>query len=956
MSPLTPPEDDRAPGDRMTPNPKPAVNQSPGSAANNFCPDGGERKGATPQPPPPQSPTPPVEPPAAPRVRPVQRPLRRDRLRAALPLIPPLALPQPNAREPLEGCVLAEMIRVRGTVQGVGFRPTAYRLARDCGLKGQIWNDGRGVSIRAAGSAIALQTFVRRLRQEAPPLAHIEAIERSPLSLDVCEWSEFAIVASRQGRPKTHIAADAATCDRCREDLFDPASRYYRYPFVNCTHCGPRLSVIQGLPYDRAQTTMAVFPLCGGCKAAYHSPSDRRFHAQPVACRECGPKIWLERSGEAQAIAVGEDPESVTALLDRVRAALAAGAIVAIKGLGGFHLVCDGTHGAAVDTLRRRKGRPDKPLALMGRSLEVLQNYCQVTAAERMLLLSPRSPIVLLDRRDRLDPSVRPVAEAVAPHQTRLGFMVPYTPLHHLLFETLDHPLVFTSGNASGKPQCIDNGEARQDLGAIADWFILHDRDITHPLDDSVVRFWTPATPLHDPAPQLDPGTALGPASPDSDSDSGPAPDPDPDPDPDPTQAQGPPEAQPLILRRGRGYAPEPLILPPGFEAAPPVLALGGELKAAFGFVRQGRLVLSQYLGNLGNSEAFAAYWRTLDHYLGVFDLQPTAIAFDCHPDYRTTTLGRDLAVATGRPTYAIQHHHAHGAACLADNGVPLDAPPSLAIAFDGLGYGTDGTLWGGEFLWMDYRQSRRLACLRPFPALGGDRAAQQPWRNAYVQLHQAKLLDRFLALGDRVPLVAHLRQQPLETLDRVVTTGLGSPLTSSMGRLFDAIAAAAGLAIESCSYEGQAAQLLEGAAVRYGETLGDSPENLAPAPYPFGLMAGRAATADPLLYLDPAPLWAALLTDLETGATAELIAWRFHQGLAVAIAAIAAHLQGTSPTTPFSQVLLTGGTFQNVVLTIAVAQRLRSLGLTVLTHRQVPANDGGLALGQAAIAAAHLL
>ncbi|GAB4359650.1 MAG: carbamoyltransferase HypF [Cyanophyceae cyanobacterium] len=945
----------------MTPNPKPGVNQSPGPTANR-CQGEGECKGdAAPQLPVPQSPAGPVEPPAVPNARPGQRPFKREKLRAMLPTVAPLTLPQPDAAEGLKGCVLAEMIRVRGTVQGVGFRPTAYRLARDCGLNGQIWNDGRGVSIRVAGSAIALQTFVRRLRQEAPPLAHIEAIERSPLSLDACEWSEFAIVASRQGRPKTHIAADAATCDRCREDLFDPASRYYRYPFVNCTHCGPRLSVIQGLPYDRARTTMAVFPLCGGCKAAYHSPSDRRFHAQPVACRVCGPKIWLERAGEAQAIAVGDNPESVTALLDRVRTALAAGAIVAIKGLGGFHLVCDGTHGAAVDTLRRRKGRPDKPLALMGRSLEVVQHYCQMTAAERTLLRSPRSPIVLLERRDRLDPSVRPVAEAVAPHQDRLGFMVPYTPLHHLLFETLDHPLVFTSGNASGKPQCIDNGEARQDLGAIADWFILHDRDITHPLDDSVVRFWPPAATPHAPE---DPDPAS-------------APDPDPDPEPNPasgsalepdvpeadqrpgqTQAPESPQAQPLILRRGRGYAPEPLILPPGFEAAPPVLALGGQLKAAFGFVRQGRLILSQYLGNLSNAEAFAAYWRTLDRYLGVFDLQPTAIAFDCHPDYRATTLGRDLAVATGRPTYAIQHHHAHGAACLADNGVPLDAPPSLAIAFDGLGYGTDGTLWGGEFLWLDYRQSRRLACLRPFPALGGNRAAQQPWRNAYVQLHQAKLLDRFLALGDQVPLVAHLRQQRLETLERVVTTGLGSPLTSSMGRLFDAIAAAAGLAIESCSYEGQAAQTLEGEAVRQEQLWQRQGIDRAayPKPYPFGMRAGRTATADPLLHLDPAPLWAALIADLEVGVSAGTIAWRFHQGLAAAIAAIAAHLQMTSPTTPFSQVLLTGGTFQNAVLTVAVARRLRSLGLTVLTHRQVPANDGGLALGQAAIAAAHLL
>lgn len=889
MSPPTPPEGDRPPGDRVPPNPKPAVHQPVQNSDTGLA---------------------------------VPRPAR--------------SRPEPTlAAASLEGCVLAEMIRVRGTVQGVGFRPTAYRLARACGLKGQIWNDGRGVSIRAAGSAIALQTFVRRLRQEAPPLARIEAIERSPLSLDVCEWSDFAIVASRQGTPKTQIAADAATCDRCRTDLFDPESRYYRYPFVNCTHCGPRLSLIEGLPYDRARTTMAAFPLCGGCKGAYHNPSDRRFHAQPVACRVCGPKIWLERPGDPRAIAVGDGPGAVTALLDRVRTALAASEIVAIKGLGGFHLVCDATHGAAVAQLRRRKGRPDKPLALMGRSLAVLDAYCRVTAAERTLLLSPRSPVVLLERRDRVAPEVRPLAAAIAPQQTRLGFMVPYTPLHHLLFETLDHPLVFTSGNASGKPQCIDNDEARQDLGAIADWFVMHDRAITHRLDDSVVRFWTPPSPMAPPEP-------------------GHRQQPEPSPGNEPTQGKRP--EQPLILRRGRGYAPEPLMLPPGFEAAPPVLALGGELKAAFGFVRQGRLILSQYLGNLGQAEAFTTYWQSLDRYLAVFDLQPAAIAFDRHPDYRTTTLGRELATATGRPTYAIQHHHAHAAACLADNGIPLNAPPALAITFDGLGYGTDGTLWGGEFLLADYRQAKRLACLRPFPALGGDRAARQPWRNAYVQLHQAKLLDRFLALGDRAPLAAHLRQQPLKTLERVVTTGLGSPLTSSMGRLFDAIAAAAGLAIVACSYEGQAAQALEAAAVRYGDYLARQGQSPPPTPYPLGIVAGRSATADPLLYLDPAPLWAALLTDLEAGVSAEAIAWRFHQGLATAITAIAKRLLRATPRPAFSRVVLSGGTFQNAVLTLAVTEQLQPLGLEVLTHRQVPANDGGLALGQAAIAAAHLL
>lgn len=597
----------------------------------------------------------------------------------------------------------AEEIRVCGIVQGVGFRPTVYRLAKDCGLKGDVCNDGQGVLIRVAGRLSAIDTFIQRLQQEQPPLAKIDTITRRSFSPDV-PFTDFCITHSISNTVRTDIAPDAATCPACKADIFDPVSRWYRYPFTNCTHCGPRLSIVRSIPYDRQNTSMAAFSMCPTCRQEYEDVTDRRFHAQPVACYTCGPKAWLARSDGRAIVAdmfsMLDDVDAVCTLLQR-------GQIVAIKGLGGIHLACDATNEAAVQTLRQRKHRYDKPFALMARDLAVIEQYCDITFQERELLESAVAPIVLLKKRlvtDEVDKvtdgtnqqlenstvqasvscSVKSVAAAIAPGTNTLGFMLPYTPLHHLILQRMDRPIVLTSGNLSDEPQCIDNEIAREKLRSIADYLLLHDRDIVNRVDDSVVRVV---------------GDRL------------------------------------QVLRRARGYAPAPIRLPVGFEAAPSILAMGGELKNTFCLVRDGQAILSQHLGDLENAATFEAYQETLNLYLNLFEHQPTAIAIDLHPEYLSTKLGQELAISNSLNVHTIQHHHAHIAACLAENQLPLNTPPVLGIALDGLGYGENGELWGGEFLFADYRNFQRLAYFKPVAMLGGEQAIYQPWRNTYAHL-----------------------------------------------------------------------------------------------------------------------------------------------------------------------------------------------------------------------------
>ncbi|WJW76394.1 carbamoyltransferase HypF [Thiohalobacter sp. IOR34] len=767
-----------------------------------------------------------------------------------------------------------ESIRVRGTVQGVGFRPRVWQLATDCGLDGRVWNDAAGVRIEAWGTPPALQCFVDRLRAEAPPLARIEALERQPLAAPP-PGRGFHIVASRGGEVRTAIAADAATCPECLRELRDPADRRYRYPFINCTHCGPRLSIVRALPYDRANTSMAGFALCPACAAEYRDPADRRFHAQPNACPDCGPRLWLEDADGRRADA------PLAAAVQCIRD----GGILAVKGIGGIHLACDAGNEAVVRRLRERKRRPHKPLALMAPDLDAVRRYARVSAAEARLLADPAAPIVLLEAHPDTG-----LAVSLAPGQPTLGFMLPYTPLHHLLLESLERPIVLTSGNRSGQPQCIDNDQARDCLRGIADAWLLHDRDILNRLDDSVLRVMA---------------------------------------------------GRPRLLRRARGLAPRPLDLPAGFAGVPPLLAMGGELKNCFCLIREGQAILSQHMGDLEDAATLADYRQGLDLYRRLFEHRPQAIVVDGHPDYLSRRLGQELARTQGLPLETVPHHHAHLAASLAAEAVAPGSGPVLGVILDGLGMGEDGTLWGGEFLCGDYLQVRRLARFAPVPLPGGNRAMREPWRNTYAHLCQALGRERLWRDHAGLELLDFLAQQPLAILDRMVERGLNSPPASSCGRLFDAVAAALGICREAVSYEGQAAVELEALAV---------PEFESEAGAGYGCECRHVNGLETLHW---GPLWKALLGDLAAGVPAGRIAARFHQGLAACVAETAIDLCRREG---LGQVALGGGVFQNRLLLEAVARRLEDAGLEVLIPSAVPLNDGGLALGQAAVAAARWL
>ena len=782
--------------------------------------------------------------------------------------------------------VSAEWIRVRGLVQGVGFRPTVWRLARQRGLRGSVANDGQGVNIHVCGSAASITDFVQNLLSQAPPLARIEHVERQRTA-SMPPDTEFRIVPSRATAVHTGIVPDAATCRDCRREIAAPGARRHRYPFTNCTHCGPRLSIIEAIPYDRGATTMRSFRLCPACDAEYHDPADRRFHAQPIACPACGPRAWLERiDGGVDAVAGRDDLEVARALLLR-------GGIVAIKGLGGFQLACDATNDRAVARLRRGKRRERKPFALMASDLGIVRRYCAVTPQEEALLHSPAAPIVIMPMAARGDR----VAADVAPGIGTLGVMLPNTPLHHLILGGMDRSIVLTSGNLSDEPQCVANGEALARLGGIADYVLLHDRDIAWRIDDSVVRVMAGA---------------------------------------------------PRILRRARGHAPAPLPLPAGFALAPPVLAMGGELKNTFCLLREGQAILSHHMGDLENALTLADYTRSIERYCALFDHAPGVIAVDRHPEYISTKLGRERAARAGLALVEVQHHHAHVAACMAENGVPLDSGPVLGIALDGLGFGLDGTLWGGEFLLADYRSFQRLATFKPVAMPGGARAIHEPWRNTYAHLASGMGWARFAENHAGTGLHDFLAAKPRALLDGMISRHVNSPLASSCGRLFDAVAAAAGLCREQAQYEGQAAVELE--ALVDADALRDEGDRLA---YEFAI--ARHPPGD-LPCIEPLPMWEALLADIGRGEPVPVIAARFHKGLAIALARMIGVLRAEAGAAGVATIALSGGVFQNKVLLEQVTERLERLEVRVLSHRQVPANDGGLALGQAAIAAAGAL
>lgn len=775
-----------------------------------------------------------------------------------------------------------ERIRVRGLVQGVGFRPTVWRVANALGLRGHVINDGEGVLVNAWGPNGSLDAFCDALLAERPPLARIDSIERFEIDESAPEEDDFSIQASQATAAHTGVVTDAATCSACHDEIFDPGDRRYRYAFTNCTHCGPRLSIVWGIPYDRASTSMSVFTQCPACQAEYDNPADRRFHAQPNACPVCGPQLWLEDMNQ-QLIADRNTFQDATAA---AAARLAAGQIVAIKGIGGFHLACDASQEDAVRLLRQRKRRDAKPFALMAASIEDAERFVVLSDTEKALMSSTAAPIVLADRR----PDAPPLPDALAPGQTQLGIMLPYSPLHHLLLADWQSfkpgmPLVMTSGNLSDEPQCTDNKDAAQRLHEIADCWLVHDREIINRVDDSVIRV------------DLD---------------------------------------KPRFLRRARGYAPAPIDMPTGFESSPPLLALGAELKNTFCLLQGGKATLSQHLGDLEDARTSDAWERSLTLYRNLYQHTPQAIVVDLHPDYRSTRYGHDLAEREGFELIEVQHHHAHIASVMADNGWPLDAGPVLGIALDGLGIGTDCTLWGGEFLKVEYHKFSRAGFQRPVPLPGGTKALLEPWRNTWAHLATQIGWQRVCNLWPEVEIVQWLNDdKPLSVFEQMVERGLNSPLSSGTGRLFDAVAGALGFCREGISHEGQAAIALENAARHAADERGA---------YPF-------PHSDNTLELTA--FWEALLGDLKTGVAVECISARFHNGLAKGLAMFAISL---CDQLDLDTIALSGGVFQNRTLFTALHDYLSHYELTLLSHSQVPSNDGGISLGQAAIAAARLL
>ena len=754
------------------------------------------------------------------------------------------------------------IVRVRGLVQGVGFRPTVWQLARARGLKGSVRNTSAGVVIELACDEAERDGFLSALAASLPKLARIDGLEVEPTEFEA-EPTAFLIANSEEGAVSASVVADAAICPACAAEIGDPSNRRFGYAFANCTHCGPRLTILRAIPYDRANTCMAAFAMCAACRAEYDDAGDRRFHAQPIACEACGPRLWLA-AADGVAVPTGDPLEAAAALI-------LSGHIVAVKGLGGFHLACRADDETVVSRLRQAKLRPAKPLALMAPDLDGVRAIAECSDAEARLLTGSRGPILLLRRRPEA-----PLAPSVAPGQDRIGIMLPTTPLHMLLMKAVGMPLVMTSANESGIPQAITNEQATALLGPIADAALLHDRDIVSRVDDSVMR-------LDGPGPSL--------------------------------------------IRRARGFAPEPLLLPACLHTPRTVFAAGADLKSAFAFVSRGEAVLSQHLGDLDEAETRDAYTAAVDLYTSMFNRRPDVVAVDSHPAYVSSALGRALAERVGAELVAVQHHHAHLAACLAENG--HEAGDVLGIVMDGTGHGEDGTAWGGEFLVGSYGGFQRVAHFLPVPLIGGDRAASEPWRNAFAHL-SAAFGDGFAtgAWSD-LPLMRRLSGKPA-TVRSVMASRSLSPLSSSAGRLFDAVAYVVGTAPERIGYEGQAGMELEALA---------GPFMSVAEPYAVSADGPIIAWGD---------LWHGLLSGLMRGETPGPLAARFHATLIDIVVKKALQICRDKG---IDRVSLTGGVFQNAILLEGVHDRLMQAGLRVLLHRHVPANDGGLALGQAACA-----
>jgi hydrogenase maturation protein HypF len=764
-------------------------------------------------------------------------------------------------------------VRVEGIVQGVGFRPFVYSLATSLGLGGLVGNDSDGVFAEIEGEPAAVRRFLVLLEQQAPPLARIERVTTRDLRLTGS--AQFAIAPSEPSGPaaadrvrRTLVSADTATCADCLAELADPADRRFGYPFINCTNCGPRFTIVRDVPYDRALTTMDSYSLCPLCAAEYCDPADRRFHAQPVCCPACGPRLrLLDRSGTQLPGQEEDRPIAAAAAL------LRAGRVLAVKGLGGYHLAVDASREAAAAALRERKHREDKPFAVMVADLAAARRLCEVDDVAAELLASPRRPIVLLPRRpvpdSAMPDSAMPVAPSVAPGNRQLGIMLPYTPVHHLLLAELAAPIVLTSGNVSDEPIAYRDADALERLAGIADAFLTHDRAIHIRTDDSVVRVF---------------------------------------------------HGRESVLRRSRGYVPESLPVPVTFPR--PVLACGAELKSTFCLAAGSHAFVSHHIGDLENAETLRSFTEGIAHFRRLFDIEPQVVAHDLHPDYLSTKYATGLADVE---LAGVQHHHAHIASCLADNG---EQGPVIGVAFDGTGYGTDGTIWGGEFLVADLAGFDRAGHLEPVPMAGGAAAVRQPWRMAATYLAAAYPAGP----PEHLEVVARNERSWAAVLT-MARRGINAPVTSSAGRLFDAVAAILGVR-DAISYEGQAAIELE--------QLADVSER----------GCYRAAVAEGMpLRVAGADLVAAAAADLVAGVSRPVIAARFHNGVAAAIEQVCMALRDRHG---LDTVALSGGVFQNLLLTERVVALLAGRGFRVLIHRRVPCNDGGISFGQAVVAAAR--
>lgn len=758
---------------------------------------------------------------------------------------------------------------VSGIVQGVGFRPFVYTLAFRHGLNGFVRNNGAQAEIEIQGPQSSISAFLDDLPLQLPHMAVIAKIDMKEIST-ISDTTFKIIESTGQSKELSFVPPDTAVCSHCLAELFDSSDRRFRYPFINCTNCGPRFTIIKSLPYDRGTTTMAPFRMCQLCRQEYEHPGNRRFHAQPNACPDCGPSLcWMS--------------DSVTAYADEALAgalnALAAGSIIAVKGIGGFHLICDATNKSAIQKLRRRKHRAKKPLAIMFSNLEAVNSYCRFTEEEKTELSHWSRPVVLLEKKSDCR-----LPDELAPGSNRLGVMLPCAPLHYLMLADFGKPLVATSGNCSEDPIVIDNDDARVKLAALADGFLLHDRQIHSRYDDSIVQF-------------------VGPHR--------------------------------TVMRRARGLAPLPVQLP--FTANRSVLAVGGHLKNTFCLIRGDQAFVSQHIGDLGNIESEGHFRATLDIYKKLFDVEPELIAHDLHPDYISTEIARSFAKAKNLPVFSVQHHHAHIAACMIEHGLTGSV---IGIAWDGTGYGDDGTLWGGEFLLCTAKDFKRIAHFNQTPMPGGSQAIKQPWRMTLGYIFSDALVASDLYSNFFEELIIQHGRKAVEMVSKQIAAGFNSPLTSSAGRLFDAVSALLGIC-EKVDYEGQAAIELE--VLAHKAWSGRFIEQSANRHYACEIVANK-----PPFIINVGALLTAVYRDRQNTVPLPLIALRFHQALSCIILDVCRRIRSLSAS---DTVCLSGGVFQNRLLLSLSNELLINDGFKTYFPKQLPANDGGLSFGQAVVA-----